>query len=470
MEPAELAYCSLDEVAALLRGRNVSPVEVVRAVVDRTERLQPLLGAFTTFTPERALEEARRAEAEILDGDYRGPLHGVPVAVKDMIWTAGVPATFGSRVFASFVPEEDSTAIARLRRAGAVLLGQTNLPAFCWAADFREHAFPVPRNPWNPEHFPGISSPGSAIALAAGLVYGALGNDTGGSIRQPSAYCCTTGLKPTYGRVSLFGSFPLGRGLDCIGPMARSVLDCAHLLDVLAGHDPRDPTSLDAPAPAAGWARSLAEAVPPLRVGVPRAYFWEGLQPAVSRVAEAALETWRGLGWTVREVELPRTAEIAAAALTVHDALIAAEYGPLLAERPDDQTSALREAIADGFQIRATDYILALRTWQTFGEALDNAFREVEVLVTPTRGGGAPRMAPDGSLLEPLWPDNYRGVFNLPGVPAMSIPAGFDDRGLPLGVQIVGPRLAEAKVFAAGHAFQSVTDWHRRRPPLDEID
>jgi aspartyl-tRNA(Asn)/glutamyl-tRNA(Gln) amidotransferase subunit A len=468
MDQTELAYCSLSDLAALLRSRQVSPVEVVRAMIERTERLQPTLGAYITFTPELALEQARRAEREIQAGEYRGPLHGIPVAVKDMIWTRGVRSTFGSRAFATFVPEEDSTAVARLRQAGAILLGQTNLPAFCWASNFRDHAYPIPRNPWNPEYFPGISSPGSAIALSAGLVYGALGNDTGGSIRQPAAYCGITGLKPTYGRVSLYGSFPLSRGLDHIGPMARSALDCALLLDALAGHDPRDPESLDAPPPSTGWAGPLAEQLRPLRIGVPRAYFWEGLQPAVSRVAEAALEVWRGIGWPVREVELPPMTPIARSALTVHDALMGAEYGALLAERPDDLTEELRQEIARVGQIRATDYILARRTCQAFARALAEVFREVDVLVTPTRGSGAPRMAADGSLHEPLGQDNYRGVFNLPGVPAMSIPAGFDDRGLPLGVQLIGPRLSESSVLAAAHAFQSATDWHRRRPPLDQ--
>jgi Asp-tRNA(Asn)/Glu-tRNA(Gln) amidotransferase A subunit family amidase len=472
---AELAYLSLDEVATRLRARDLSPLEVTRTLIERTERLEPALGAYITFTPEAALEAARRAEREILAGQYRGALHGVPVAVKDHIWTRGVPTTFGSRAFAACVPTEDATAVARLRQAGAVLLGQTNLPELCWAESFRDHPYAIPRNPWNTEHHPGISSPGSAIVVAAGLAYGALGTDTGGSIRNPAAACGITGLKPTYGRISLHGVLPLSRGLDHVGPMARSVLDCALLLDALAGHDPRDPESLDAPV-GAGWsgplaAGSLAAGPPtqsgrPLRIGVPRAYFWEGLPPDLGRVAEAALDVWRGLGWEVRDVTLPPMAPIAAAALTVHQALTGAEYGGLLAERPDELTPEARQNLAATLEIPAVDYIAARRGCQAFAASLAEVFGELDVLVTPTRSGTAPRMAADGALLEPLAPDNFRGVFNLPGVPAMSIPCGFDDRALPVGIQIVGPRLGEAAVLAAGHQFQSATDWHLRRPPL----
>jgi aspartyl-tRNA(Asn)/glutamyl-tRNA(Gln) amidotransferase subunit A len=463
---ADWAYLSLDEVGARLRARDLSPVELTRAVIDRTERLEPVLGGYITFTPEAALDDARRAEREILAGQYRGPLHGVPVAVKDLLWTKGVRTTFGSRVFADFVPEEDATAVARLRLAGAVLLGKTNISELCWDANFREHAYAIPRNPWNTDHYPGISSAGSAVVVAAGLAYGAIGSDSGGSIRHPATFCGVTGLKPTYGRVSLHGAFPLCRGLDHIGPMARSVLDCALLLDVLAGHDPRDPESLLMEV-GEGWAAPLRRASAPLRIGVPRAYFWEGLPPHVGRAAEEALDVWRSLGWPVREVDLPPMAPVVAAHATVIGALIGAEYGALVKERGEQLTPQIREKVEKTLEIPAAEYINARRTWEAFAAALDQAFEDVDLLVTPTRAGTAPRMAADGALLEPLSRDSFRSLFNLPGVPAMSIPCGFDDRSLPIGIQIVGPRLGEAAVLSAGHAFQSATDWHRRRPRLD---
>ena len=465
MGEAELAYLSLDEVATRLRAGDLSPVEVTGTLIERTERLEPVLGAYITFTPEAALEDARRAEQEILAGGYRGPLHGVPVAMKDHICSKGVPTTFGSRVFATFVPDEDATAVARLRQAGAILLGKTNLPELCWTESFRDHPYAIPRNPWNTDHHPGISSPGSAIAVAAGLGYGTLGTDTGGSIRNPSAACGVTGLKPTYGRISLHGVLPLSRGLDHVGPMARSVLDCAIMLDALAEHDPRDPDSLDAPA-RGGWASALAERGRPMTIGVPRGYFWESLPSELGRVAESALEVWRCLGWQVRDMTLPPMAPIAAAALLIHNALTGAEYGKLLTERPDELTPGARRNLADTLEIPAVDYITARRTCNEFAASLAETFREVDVLITPTISRTAPRMAPDGALLEPLAPDSFRGIFNLPGVPAMSIPCGFDERALPVGLQIVGPRLGEAAVLAAGHAFQGATDWHLRRPPL----
>jgi Asp-tRNA(Asn)/Glu-tRNA(Gln) amidotransferase A subunit family amidase len=462
---AELAYLSLDEIATRLRAQDLSPVEVTRALIERTERLEPALGAYITFTPEAALEDARRAEQEILAGGYRGPLHGVPVALKDHICSKGVRTTFGSRVFATFVPDEDATAVARLRQAGAILLGKTNLPELCWTESFRDHPYAIPRNPWNTDHHPGISSPGSAIVAAAGLGFGALGTDTGGSIRNPSAACGITGLKPTYGRISLHGVLPLSRGLDHVGPMARSALDCAIMLDALAEYDPRGPDSLDLPTDG-GWATALARGSRPMTIGVPRAYFWENLAPDLGRVAKSALQVWRGLGWQVRDVTLPPMPPIAAAALTVHNALTGAEYRELLAERPNGLTPEARKNLAETLEISAVDYIAARRTCEAFGASLADLFRDVDVLVTPTISRTAPRMAPDGALLEPLAGDSFRGIFNLPGVPAMSIPCGFDDRALPVGLQIVGPRLGEAAVLAAGHAFQRTTDWHLRRPPL----
>jgi aspartyl-tRNA(Asn)/glutamyl-tRNA(Gln) amidotransferase subunit A len=466
VDDADLAYLSLDAVSRRLLARDISPVEITRTLIERTARLQPRLGAYITFTPERALEAARRAERELLAGDDRGPLHGVPVAVKDHIAISGVPSTFGSRAFANYVPDQDSAAVERLRRAGAILLGTTNLPELCWAESFQNHAFAIPRNPWNPDHHPGVSSPGSAIVVAAGLAYGAVGSDTGGSIRNPAAACGITGLKPTYGRISLYGVQPLAPGLDHLGPIARSALDCALLLDALAGHDARDPDSLTTPI-GQSWAASLAERPHPLKIGVPRAFFWEDLQPDVAGVAERALDVWRDLGWELHEITLPPLAPVAAAALTVHEALTGAEHAHLLTERPDDLTPEARQRFAATLQIAAVDYLAARRACNAFAATLADTFREVDLLVTPTLSGTAPRMAPDGALLEPFPAGPFRGMFNPPGVPAISIPCGFSPRGLPVGLQLIAPRLAESTLLSAAHAFQQSTDHHLRHPPLD---
>lgn len=464
-EDAEIAFLDLQQVGKRLWAKDLSPVEITQLLIERTERLEPSLGAYISFTPESALGDARRAEQEILAGDYRGPLHGVPVAVKDDIHSRGVPTTCGSKAFVNLVPQEDATVVARLRQAGAILLGKTNLPELRWAETFRDHAFAIPRNPWNTQHHPGISSSGSAIVVAAGMAYAALGTDTGGSIRHPASSCGVTGLKPTYGRISLHGVIPLSRGLDHVGPLARSVQDCAILLEALTGYDPRDPASLNGPL-LTRWSYLHGQDTRPLRIGVPRAYFWDTLPSDVGRVVEAALDVWRALGWDVRDVKLSPIAPVAVAALTVHKALTGVEFGDLLAKQPSGLLPETQRSLAATLKISAVTYIEAVRVCTEFGDSVAHVFKDVDILATPTKSTTAPKMALDGTLLEPLGGDNFRGIFNYSGVPAMSIPCGFDDRGLPVGLQIVGPRLGDVTVLAAGHAFQCATDWHRQRPPI----
>jgi Asp-tRNA(Asn)/Glu-tRNA(Gln) amidotransferase A subunit family amidase len=432
---------------------------VTQTVLERTERLEPALNAYITLTAEAALEDARRAEQEIMTGGNRGPLHGVPLAIKDNFWVKGVRCTNGSRVFADFVPDADAAAVSHLRAAGAVLLGKTNVPEMCFVTH-RGHAFPIPGNPWDPGRHPGGSSSGSGIAVAAGCAYGALGSDTNGSVRFPASWCGVTGLKPTFGRISLDGAFPACRDFDHAGPLARSVLDCAHLLDALTGYDPR--------SAAVSWAAGLAKPNGPLRIGVPRDYFWENLQPAVRQQTEAALDVWRALGWTVQDVTLPPVAPVAEAAWFVTVVNIAAEYRTVLTVQTEQLTELFREQFQPALTASAVHYLTALRLWQDFDRALETVFGEVDALVTPTRSRTAPRQAADGTLIDPFPPEGvgFAAVFNLPGVPAISIPAGLDEQRLPIGVQIVGPRSRDDLVLATGHAFQQATDWHLQRPPL----
>jgi aspartyl-tRNA(Asn)/glutamyl-tRNA(Gln) amidotransferase subunit A len=465
MDQDELAYLSLHDLADHLRSRALSPVEVTQTLLERTERLEPHLNAYITLTAEAAMADARRAEAEIGRGEYRGPLHGVPIDIKDIFWVKGVRTTMGSRAFIDFVPTEDAAAVSRLRDAGVVLLGKTNAPELCWVW-FEGHAFGIPRNPWDVTRTPGISSAGSAAALAAGMSYGSLASDAGGSIRQPAAFSGVVGLKPTLGRISMYGAFPFTRDSTHAGPMARTVLDCAHLLDVMSGYDPRDQTSLDASSPIEGWAEGLAAPIQPLRIGVPREDFWgDLLQPDVAAAAEAALDTWRGLGWPVEEVTLGPVGPVAAAGSIVQGAEIVAEYRELFTERSHLLTRAVREMAAPALARSAVDYLEARAAWQAFGDRLEAALRRVDVLVTPARAFTAPRQSEDGKILDSLPKEGFRAIFNLAGVPAMSVPCGFDRDGLPVGVQIIGPREREDLVLAAGHAYQQVTDWHRRHPP-----
>jgi aspartyl-tRNA(Asn)/glutamyl-tRNA(Gln) amidotransferase subunit A len=422
-----------------------------------------MLNAFITLDPERILAEARVAEGELSAGRSRGPLHGVPVAVKDLCWTRGERTTGGSKALAGFVPAEDASVVARLRAAGAIVFGKTNTPEFAYGPLNAYHYGPS-RNPWDPTRFTGGSSMGAAAALAGGLVPAALGSDTGGSIRGPAHWSGVTGLKPTYGRVPLRGVVPLATTLDHVGPMTRSALDAALLLQVMAGHDPLDPTSADVPVP--DYARETARPARGLRVGVPRGYLWDQVAPAIGAAVEAALEELRGLGATVEDVTIPEWEAAADASHVLIRAEAATEYRTLLAERPGDLIPEVRERLEAGVRTSAVEYLEARRASDRLAHALRRLLARADVLALPGRSQTAPRMDGAGGLLEPLSPRNHTAPLNYAGVPALTVPCGFDGEKLPIGIQLVGCHWAEGTLFAVAHAYQQVTDWHRRRPPL----
>jgi aspartyl-tRNA(Asn)/glutamyl-tRNA(Gln) amidotransferase subunit A len=429
----------------------------------RCERLDPTLNAFISLDAERVLTEARVAERELSAGRSRGPLHGVPVAVKDLCWTRGERTTGGSKVLSDFVPDEDASVVARLRAAGAVIFGKTNTPEFAYGPLNAYHYGPS-RNPWDPTRFTGGSSMGAAAALAGGLVPGALGSDTGGSIRGPAHWSGVTGLMPTYGRVPLRGVVPLATTLDHVGPMTRSALDAALLLRVLAGHDPLDPTSAEAPVP--DYAREAARPVRGLRVGVPRGYLWDLLAPAIGTAVEVALDELRRLGLLVEDVTLPEWAAAADASHVLIRSEAATEYRKVLAERPEDLIPEVRERLEAGVRTSAVEYLEARRAADRFAHALRRRLAGADLLALPGRAQTAPRMDESGRLLEPLSPRNYTSPLNYPGVPALTVPCGFDAEELPIGIQLVGRHWAEGTLLAVARAYQQATDWHRRRPPL----
>jgi aspartyl-tRNA(Asn)/glutamyl-tRNA(Gln) amidotransferase subunit A len=437
-------------------------VELCQALLRRCERLEPTLNAFITLDPERILAEARRTEQELRAGGARGPLHGVPIAVKDLCWTRGERTTGGSKVLADFVPDEDATVVARLRAAGAIVFGKTNTPEFAYGPLNAYHYGPS-RNPWDPSRFTGGSSMGSAAALAGGLAPGAIGSDTGGSIRGPAHWSGVTGLMPTYGRVPLRGVVPLATSLDHVGPMTRSAEDAALLLQALAGHDPLDPTSVAVPVP--DFARETARPTAGLRVGVPRGFLWEALAPGIGGAVEAALAELRRLGLPVVDVALPEWEAAADAGSILIRSEAATEYRRVLAERPEDLIPEVRERLEAGVQTSAVEYLEARRAGDRFAHALRRLFADVDVLALPGRPQTAPRMDESGRLLEPLSPRNYTVPLNHPGVPALTVPCGFDGQGLPIGIQLVGPHWAEGTLLAVAHTYQKATDWHRRRPP-----
>jgi len=459
----ELGFTGIAELGSRLAARSLSPVELCQALLGRCQRLQPTLNAFITLDPERILTEARAAERELGQGRVRGPLHGVPVAVKDLCWTRGERTTGGSKVLADFVPDEDATVVARLRAAGAVIFGKTNTPEFAYGPLNAYHYGPS-RNPWDPTRFTGGSSMGAAAALAGGLVPGALGSDTGGSIRGPAHWSGVTGLMPTYGLVPLRGVVALATTMDHVGPMTRSALDAALLLRVMAGYEPLDRTSADVIVP--DYAHEIARPVRGLRIGVPRGHLWDMLASAIGRAVEQALDELRRAGLLLEDVDIPEWEAAAEASYVLIRSEAAAEYRQALAERPQDLLTEVRERLEAGMRTSAVEYIEARRASDRMAHALRRLYARVDLLALPGRAQTAPKMDESGRLLEPLSPRNYTAPLNYPGVPALTIPCGFDGEGLPIGIQLTGPHWSEGRLLGVAHAYQGVTDWHRRRPSL----
>jgi aspartyl-tRNA(Asn)/glutamyl-tRNA(Gln) amidotransferase subunit A len=462
MQATQLHELTLSDAAALVRARRVSPVELTRAMLARIERLDSQLTSYITVTAEAALAAAEQAEQAARAGEER-PLLGVPLALKDLFDTAGVRTTGGAKILAERVPQRDATAVARLRRAGAVLLGKLNMHEFAFGVSTANPHFGTCRNPWDPSRIPGGSSGGSGAALAAGLCYGSLGSDTGGSIRIPAALCGVTGLKPTYGRVSRAGVLPLSWSLDHAGPMARTVRDVALLLTVIAGHDPADPASATVPVP--DFTAGLENGIRGLRIGLPRVYFFEELEDDVAQAVEAAIEALRTEGAAVREVLVPHLDVAAAAFAPIISAEAAAYHQRWLRERPQDYGEDVRQRLLQGLLYPAVDYVNAQRARRWVRDGFLQTLEEVDVLLTPAVPTTAPPI-PGPAVATPNPLTRCTFPINLTGLPALSLPCGFDRQGLPVGLQIIGRPFDEATVLRVGHTYQRLTDWHTRRPPI----
>ena len=461
----DLTALSVRDAGELLRTRKVSPVELTNACLARIERLNPVLNAFITVMAEQALDDARAAEAEIARGRRRGPLHGVPVALKDLFDTAGVRTTAASAVFADRVPAKDAEVVQRLKQAGAVIIGKLNMHEFAYGETSAQSHFGPVRNPWDTQRISGGSSGGSAAAVAARLCYGALGSDTGGSIRQPSAYCGIVGLKPTYGRVSTTGVVPLSWSLDHVGPMCRSVADAATLLQAIAGYDAADPNSVNAPTP--DYSRSLTQRVSTLRIGTPRVLFYEEVDAEIEHSVNEALQAIRRLTASMRDVELPiyrRLPVVAAEAYAFH--------APYLTKTPELYQPLTRRRIEGGAGISTSEYIEGRRELERLRRAVADVFSGVDLLVTPTtplpaitveEARDIPTVPAPGGVAPSL---RNTQPFDIFGLPTISLPCGFSRAGLPIGLQISGPALGEPRVLALAHAFERATEWHRREPRI----
>jgi aspartyl-tRNA(Asn)/glutamyl-tRNA(Gln) amidotransferase subunit A len=440
-----------------LRARRVSAVELATQAIARIERHNAALGAFITITAEQALEEARQADRDFAAGIDRGPLQGIPIALKDLFATRGVRTTAGSRVYENFVPDYDATVVERLRAAGAVMLGKLNMHEMAYGiTSANPHYGPV-RNPRNPEHSPGGSSGGSAAAVATGMVYMAMGTDTGGSIRIPAAFCGTVGIKPTYGRVSRFGCLPLGWTLDHMGPLTRTVRDAALVLNVIAGPDPKDPTASRRPVP--DFVPEPQCSIRGLRIGVPENFYFDRLDPDVERAVRGAIARAESLGASVRPVRVPDVAALNAIARVVLLAEAAAVALPAL-ERRDQLGADVRALLDQGRLVPATDYINAQRLRRAMRRESDRLWQNIDCFVTPTTPNTAPRIGETTVKLGGHEEDVrlattrlVRGI-NALGYPALSIPCGVSSAGLPAGLQIVGPAFEEARILRVGAALE----------------
>jgi aspartyl-tRNA(Asn)/glutamyl-tRNA(Gln) amidotransferase subunit A len=463
---------TISNLAPKIRRRLLSPVELTSWILARIEKRNPDLNAYITITSDLALEQAKRTEREIARGRYRGPLHGIPICLKDLFFTEGIRTTAGSRILRDFVPPHNAAVVDRLMDAGAILLGKTNLHEFAYGAtNVNPHFGPV-HNPWNHGRMSGGSSGGSAAAVTAGLAVASLGTDTGGSIRIPAAACGCVGLKPTYGRVPLCGVIPLAQSLDHVGPICRCVTDAVLMLEAIAGADPCDPASFGKTG--ARFGRGLKTGLRGLRIGVPRQYFFDRLQPDVKRNTLKAIAVMERHGGEIVEVNVKRLDETSGLAgiITLAESLV--YHHPWILKRPDDYGLDLRTRFKEGMEITALAYLQSQEARCAYTQEFENALQSVDIVVGPTLPVAAPRME-EGEVLAGRSKENVRMALlrltrpgNLTGLPAISLPSGFTREGMPTGLQMIGRRMDERTVLRAAFALEQATPWHKVFPPDSE--
>ncbi len=471
MPASEILFKSIDELAPLLKKRKLSPVELVRAYLDRIEAVNRQVNAFITITAEHALAQARIAEKEIAAGHYRGPLHGIPYAPKDLLATKGIRTTNGSKTTANWVPDHESTVTARLNQAGAILIGKLNLLEFAMGSGQKGLVGPA-RNPWDLAYSPSGSSSGSGAAVAAGMVPLVIGSDTGGSIRNPAKSCGIVGLKPTYGRVSRFGVTTLSWTLDHVGPMAKTVAGVARMLQVIAGPDPRDRTAAASPVP--DYTKSLTGNVKGVRIGVPTEHFFNHVHPETDAALRRALSLLKEMGAVLVDVKVQNAALCGTVSSIILSSESAAFHEQRLKKQADLLEPLVRERLEAATFHSAADYIKALRLRTVLMEEMQRVFQSCDVLMLPA-GNAAPKLdaevvgsdVPPNPPLPPR-PDSYN-IANVTGIPAIVLPCGFTagPPSLPLGIQFCARPFDEAILFRVSHAYQSATDWHNRKPSLN---
>jgi aspartyl-tRNA(Asn)/glutamyl-tRNA(Gln) amidotransferase subunit A len=473
MSANDLLQLTLADAAAAIEARKISPVELTEAALARAERQQPVLCSFITLLYDEARRQAKEAEAAIMRGEYRGPLHGIPIGIKDNLATAGIRSTVGSKVLANHVPAEDAEVVRRCKQAGAVMIGKENLEEFAAGVTSNNMHYGAVHNPWNLDHVPGGSSGGGAANVASGITFASLGTDFGGSVRLPGSFCGIVGLKQTFGRVSQRGLMATSYNGDHIGPMTRTVRDAALMLQVLAGYDALDPSTVPVPVP--DYTEKLGKDVRGLRIGVPANHYFEGIDPEVDAAVRQAIAALEQLGMSVREVPLPMMKYAGAVRLpTMADLLITHE--PLIAQgRADYGPHVLYRTLAGQF-VLGRDYAKGMKVQRLIKEEHARVLQEVDVLATPTAPIPAPRIADEkvvvGGKTYPVRGPGSGVVSrntspsNGTGLPAISVPCGFTKAGLPVGVQLIGRPFEEGLLLQIAQAYEAVSPARGRRPEL----
>jgi len=479
MKALDLEGLTIGEIAPLIRKKQISPLELTRRYLERIKTLNPVLNAYLAMTEEGALAAAKRAEREITKGNYRGPLHGIPFSIKDNIAVKGATTTAGSKILSDWVPDFDATVVERLKEAGAVILGKTNMHEWAKGSNSINPFYGTSRNPWDTTRVPGGSSGGSAVAVAAGLCLASLGTDSAGSVRNPASLCGTVGLKPTLGRVSSFGGVAGTGGytVNHFGVFTRTVKDCALVLGHIAGHDPKDPLSSDEPVP--NYTKPIGKPVKGMKIGIIKGYFEQSLVGEVRRAFEEALRMLKALGMKTQEVTIPHMDLVPAlqAASTRPEAN--SDHDHYLRTRPRDYSPGLLYSLIAGLLIPAPVYVTAQRVRRLLCQEFDTAFEKVQVIVAPTLFSTAPTIEEcnrgyieaDGKRINLQdragnFLTRYTIPFNVTGLPTISICCGFSSSGLPIGMQISAPPFQEGTVFQVADAYEKVAEWYKRNPQL----
>ena len=470
----DILHASIAQIAAQIRKGEFSPVELIEMTLGAIDQYEPQLNAFITVFHEESLQSARNVETEIRAGKDLGPLHGIPIALKDIISVEGTRSTAGSNFFAEESPQFDAALVSKLKNAGAIIIGKTNLHEFAFGVTTENPHFGATANPWDTARVPGGSSGGSAAAVVAGCCAGALGSDTGGSIRIPAAVCGHVGLKPTYGRISVHGVIELAQSLDTVGPMCRYVHDVALMMNTLAGYDPRDVHSEDQPVP--DYTEGLDGSIHGTRAGIPKQHFFDDLDPEVERTVGEAIKVLEGLGVEIVELDIPS----AEAGHEVTLTLLTAEAGQFhqqrLAAHREDYGVDVRELLENGLSLSATDYIRAIRVREIVRREFSQAFEKVDCILSPTAPIPAPLRSThdlsggsESNRIRPRLTRNTR-LINLLGLPSISLPCGFaqvedsnSEDGLPVGLQISGPWWSEKTLLHIAHAYERATPWHTKK-------